>query len=345
MVEADGSVVPKKAGAEPTPPPMAMETMPSEEQPSEGCPECSACFNGATWCGGMDYLFLRPHFGNNPAFQESTANTNGPVVTTTTQTVNFNYDYDSDFRVFIERKFGDGELRFGYTHIQDDDNLTGTASGVFANGQGTEFRGLSGVIVDAAGSSIDATTHLTMNIWDIDHLQHLELPGCMDCGAWDVQWGYGLRLIQLKRTIDEFTPVDTENLRDGFEGAGPRIGFEARRHFGYGKLSAYLNGEAALLLGHTASSFRVTTPGELQTTVADTENSITRVVPNFELSLGLTWQPTCRTTVTTGWMFETFTDAVASTSTNGCTSCGNAVVDSGNILSFDGLFVRMEHCF
>jgi hypothetical protein len=293
----------------------------------------------------MDYLFLRPHFGNNPAFAEQTAETNGAVVTSTTQNVNFSYDYDTDFRFFIERKVGDGELRFAWTHITGDDNVVGTASGVFANGAGTQIRSLNGVIVSEAGESVAATTHLTMNIWDLDRLQHLELPGCFDGAGWEAQWGYGLRLIQLKRTIDEITPTDFENFRDNFEGAGPRIGFEARRHFGCSKFSAYVNGEASLLLGTAVASNRTTTPGDLQTTVVDNENKIARIVPNAELSLGVVWQPTCRTTVTTGWMFETFTDAVASTSTNGCTNCGNAAVDSGNILSFDGLFVRLEHCF
>ncbi|HEV2972168.1 MAG TPA: Lpg1974 family pore-forming outer membrane protein [Pirellulales bacterium] len=334
----------------PVAPPAAPPESGVETSPGESCGACESCCDCPVWCGGLDYLYLRPHFGNDLAMHQLTATTTTGVngaVTTDDRAIDFNYDYDSDMRFFVGRHVGCGELRFAYTHIQGDANVSGTADGGFASGSGVAFTGLGGTQISDAGESVVATSHLLLNLYDIDYLQHLDLPGC--CGAgWDVQWGFGVRIADIGRTIDEFDPVETVNLSSTFVGAGPRVDFQALRNLWGSNFGLFFNADAGLLVGHYRSAFRETTPGILQNTVTTQENDLTRAVPNAELSLGISWRPTCRTTITSGWMVEAFTDAVGSTAnTGGCTTCSmiNPLAGSGNILSFDGAFIRMEHCF
>src|SRR5262249_15861337 len=112
----------------------------------------------------------------------------------------------------------------------------------------------------------------------------------------------------------------------------------------------YFGADASLLVGRYRSRFRsffpATTPGA-QDTLDTQENNITRAVPNVEMQIGVTWQPTSHTMITSAWMVTIFTDAAASTAnTGGRNTCiPSPISGSGNILSFDGLFIRMEHCF
>ncbi len=347
--EQDSADAGKKSGPPGPPPPLPG----SPVEPiagSEGCcGDCDSCCDCPVWCGGIDYLYLRTHFGNDLAMHELTATTVGDTVTNTDRAVNFDFGFDSDYRIFVGRRMGDGELRFAFEHIQGDANVTGTADGGFANGSGVAFQGLGGTQVTDAGSSVTATSHLHLNLFDIERVQRLDLPGCLECGsAWDVLWSYGVRIADIKRTIEEQDPFETVNLDSTFIGAGPRIGLEARRNICGTHFSGFFSADAGLLVGRYHSHFSNSVPGELQTTVTAQENNTTRVVPNAQMAIGLSWQPTCHTTITSGWLVETFTDAVGSTAnTGGCTTCNmiNPLAGSGNILSFDGLFIRMEHCF
>ena len=354
VADVESPAAMKKIPAAPSAPPSAPPDVPAEPVAADAGGMCgAACCDCPTWCGGIEYLYLRPHFGNDLAIHEQTitttngsGNSNG-AVTTDDRAINFDYGYSSDMRFYVTRRIGDSELRLGYMHIQGDANESGTADGGFPSGSGVAYQGLGGTQLTDAGDTVNATSHLLLDVYDIDSLHHLDYPGCSDSG-WDVSWFYGVRIADIHRTIDEQDPFETVNLNSTFVGAGPRIGLEGRRNLCGSHFAAFFNADAALLVGHYRSGFRETVPGILQDTIDTQENNVTRVVPNLEMSLGVSWQPTCRTTFTTGWMVEAYTDAVGSTAnTGGCTSCNmiNPLAGSGNILSFDGLFIRMEHCF
>jgi hypothetical protein len=315
----------------------------------ECIPDCGGCCECPVWCAGVDFLYLRTHFGNDLAMHELTATTVGDTVTNNDRAINFDFEFDGDFRVFVGRRMGCSELRFAYEHIQGDANVSGTADGGFPNGSGVAFEGLGGTQITGAGDTVDATSHLQLNLYDIERVQRLDLFGCGDCGSpWDVLWSYGVRIADVARSIDEQDPVGTVNINSTFVGAGPRIGLEARRYICGSRFAGFFSADAGLLVGRYRSHFESIVPGVLQTTITSQENNLTRVVPNAEMAIGVSWQPTCCTTITSGWMVESFTDAVGSTAnTGGCTSCNmiNPLAGSGNILSFDGLFIRLEHCF
>ena len=110
-------------------------------------------------------------------------------------------------------------------------------------------------------------------------------------------------------------------------------------------MSAYMSATAALLLGESRAHTTTTTPGILQTAINVNEGNGDIIVPDFNISVGLTWQPWCHTTFTGGWMFEDF----GNLGTAGAGLAPLCSATSGNIgggdLSFDGLFLRAEHCF
>jgi hypothetical protein len=348
------------------PPETALPQAPPMDAPhGEYCGDCDACCcDCCVWYTGLEYMFLRPHFGNDPAFHELTQTTiagtgNSPgLVINDDRAINFDYGYDSDFRVYVGRHLGNGELRFGYMHIQGDAETAGVATRGAATNDGVALVGaLGGSQLSGAGDTIEAGTHLHLNVFDIDRVQNLELPGCDACGSgWDVTWSYGVRIADINRTLGErdiIVTTDTTNLFDldsTYVGAGPKIGIEARRNLWGSCFYGYFGADASLLVGRYRSRFRsffpATTPGA-QDTLNMQENNLTRAVPNVEMQIGVTWQPTCHTMITSGWMVESFTDAVASTAnTGGCNNCTPSPISgSGNILSFDGLFIRMEHCF
>ncbi len=315
----------------------------------EGCPDCGeggCCFNCIHWCGGVDYLLLRPRFSNDTALTTITASGVGtPTATTANNVVDYNYDYNSDIHAFVGFATESGGVRFGYWRLQDSANASATASGNFAGGDGTAVQGIATSEIITPGSTLNVTSHIHVDLWDIDRLVHLDLPSCMS--GWDVNWLYGVRIGNFHRTIDEFDPIETVNIGSSFVGAGPRIGLEAHRHLGCSRFSTFVDADAALLVGNFKGDFTSTTPGDLQTTVSTTHTDQERVVPTFGLAIGMAWSPTCNTTVTGGYMVEAFSDAIGNNGALGCTNCGNTgtTPGTGNILSFDGIFIRLQHCF
>jgi len=355
-----GVVAPGEAVLKPDGPP----AVPSEVGPMESSGDCNSdnccesgcrdCCHGG-WCAGADYLFLRPHFSSDLAFHETTATT---VLSTnlatnsvqSTQNVNFPSNYDSDFRVYAAYRTACGdEFRFSYWHIQSDAAASGEASGNFAGGAGVEVQAPGTTALAVAGESLNTETHLLLNMYDLDNVQHLGgINSCNCCPAWDFSWSYGARLIDYHQSLNTQTTLpETLDGDTRFTGAGPRVGFEIRWQIANSRLSAYFSGNAALLMGSVRTNVTDTVPGFLENTINQANSSNFRVIPNFELAGGISWSPSCCTTVTAGWMMETFSDLGGAPSDVACVGCGtfSTSLNSGNITSFEGLFVRMEHCF
>ncbi len=318
-----------------------------------GCDAGQCCNNNCCggWCIGADYLYLRPHFSNGLAFHEVTATTTPEESVQTDQAVNFDPIYQSDFRVFAGYHTACGdEFRFSYWHIQSNASATGTASGDFASGSGTEILapGLTALATD--GESITTSTKLHLDMYDFDLLRAADCSDeCDCCPQWYIHWLFGVRIADYQRTLDSTSDLpETFGQKTTFVGAGPRLGVEARREIGHTKFSLFFSGDAALLLGHFTDSSNLFTPGEIQNTVDQSSNATTRVVPNFELAGGITYQPFCHTSITAGWMLESFTDIGGGEGEGSmCANCGSfsTALTAGNITTFEGAFVRLEHCF
>ena len=330
------------------------ETSASEEASCESgsCP----WYRSVSWFGGAEYLLVNPRLANQVAFREQSAVTSPTLSTDTSTGIKYDFDDASNFHVFagFHTSCGDA-FRFGYWHIQADDTQSGTASGNFANGvgTGTEFTG-PGISVTADGDTLTATSHVLLNMYDGDHLHRINFPGCdnCECPTMEVDWLYGFRIAQFHRSVfasapaengatgDQFATGDTQ-----FYGAGPKVGLEASHSLWHSAFSAYLTANASLLMGDFRERTSTTVPGIFQTAVSDTEDDAIRIIPNFEMTAGFRWQPTCRTTFEVGYLFELFGN-MASTNSTSCTNCSGMTASGvGSDVSFDGLTVRMEHCF
>jgi len=296
----------------------------------------------------MEYLFLRPHFADDAAFEQSTATSNMTTVTEVNRLVNFEEPYSSDYHFFVgyHNACGD-EFRIGYWHLADDGNRSGTVTGDFLGGAGVAYQAPGGTQLTAAGETINATAHMMLNMYDFEDYKRLDWSnlgfGC--CPAWDARWSFGLRVVDFKHTVDTFDPIEVINNDAYFVGGGPKVGLEVRRQLGHSKFDVYVNTYAALLFGEGRARSTTTTPGELQTAVDMNVANGMLVIPDFNITCAVEWRPWCNTTITTGWMIEDF----GGLGTPGATTCITCSTTSGQIgggnLSFEGLFVRAEHCF
>lgn len=313
-----------------------------------GGEECCSCQSCCGFCAGMDYLYLRPHYADDAAYEQMTTTTTATTVTQENRVINFDEPYNSDYHFFIgyHNACGD-EFRFGYWHITDDGNRSGVVTGDFLAGDGTAFQAPGGTELTSAGQTIAATTHTTLDMYDFEDYKRIDLPslGCNCCPAWDVRWSFGLRIIDFKHTVDTFDPIETINNDAYFVGGGPKIGLEVRRQLGHSNFDLFVNASAALLLGEGRNRSTTATPGVFQTAVDMNIANEMEKVPDFYIMFGVEWKPCCNTSLTAGWLLEDF----GNLGTAGAATCTTCSTTSGQIgggdLSFDGLFVRAEHCF
>jgi hypothetical protein len=178
---------------------------------------------------------------------------------------------------------------------------------------------------------------MLLNLWDIENVRKLALPEalCNSCAGWDLGWSWGVRIIDFDEKVrNDVSGPDAGvfTQESSFVGAGPRFGFEVHRQLGCSAMSGFLGTDAGLLLGG------------LKTTGSDTPAGLAsaEVVPNFDIRIGVCWQPRPEIAITTGWMFETFGNAI---NLNGSSSVAAVPTPQRSSLSYDGLFVRGEFRF
>ncbi len=276
------------------------------------------------WVGGVEYLLLRPHQLSDEAFEISPSGGSGASV----QTVNFAAPYNSGVRTFLGWQSNCNHAwRFSYTYDFDDTRRSSAVpeGGVILTPLGAQLD---------PGDTLTATQHLRLNLWDVESIQRLQMPLCDGNGGptWEISWSWGVRIIDVEESIrNEVMGPNAEVLtqQSTFAGAGPRIGFETRRQLGCRRLSALLGADAALLLGGQ---------NVVGTNTASGLNSA-QIVPNFDLRIGICWQPGPGVSMNLGWMFEMFNDA---TKVNNTSAQALVSPPTANSLYYDGLFVRTE---
>jgi len=279
------------------------------------------------WIIGAEALLVRPHQNRDTAYEISPNGGAGPDI----QNVNFDAKYNAALRAFIGWQLDcDRSLKLTYTYIFDDRTRSADVpdGSVILSPIGADLN---------PGDTIDATQHIRLQTWDIDSVRKIALPGavCDACPGWDASWSWGIRIIDVEETItNNVTGPDAETLmqKSTFVGAGPRIGFELRRQLGCARVMAFVGADTGLLLGGQKTIGSNTPSG------FDSE----QLVPDFDLRLGVCWQPRPEIAISTGWMFETFGDAVM---LNQDTTLATVARPQASSLSYDGLFVRGEFHF
>ena len=301
------------------------------------------------WTFGADYLLLRSSFSNSTAlFQATATNANSIAITP----VNYDFGFASGVRGFIGYNFSrDTAVRFGYLGIDSTDTVVGVASGNYAGGNGTAYFGpfLTQAIPNTA--SIRSTANVSLDVYDIELARRFEIDTEADeAPRWDTAGSAGIRFVDssVSTTVDNYCPqcpnylVTTDR---EFHGVGPRLALQGRRYLGERRRwSAFATGGAALLVGSYSN---------LDTRLTKQDNLFesqavggTLVVPNFDISLGTTWQWLDRTSISAGWMLmywghlgysETIDDGIPGNVTS--------VPLTNSSLAYDGFFCRVTHSF
>jgi hypothetical protein len=310
-----------------------------EEKPATGRSYCNLCNRAHGFFGGADYLLLRTHFSEAYAYARVFQTLTTPSVREV-QAAEIPFEYDSSVRVFVGYRLGEdaGDIRFTYWHYRTD----ARTSDVVGN-----QAGLNQFIVDPMGSMaqtgdfIRAHESVENNVYDLDY----DVPLLQRSSHWALTGSLGLRIADIHQHYqDPILDPTGAVLSDGrfsahFVGAGPRLGFEARRYFGQsGRLSAYAKGSGALLLGNYDFSAGLSVAGF----TGNQNASPTRLVPVAEIEVGTSWQPWKCLTFSAGWLFQAWFDLGAS----GGQFAGVYVpTDDANIMSFEGLVLRAELAF
>jgi hypothetical protein len=263
LVQADGD--PAKRDLAPPPTPVASPLPPTVVISEAGR-------RGSGFAGGIDFLFVEPHWEDNPAYFTSTfAIVNTPNLQTDTNTeAQSDFDFGLEFapRIWLGYVADSGlGVRLGWWHFDHGSSTAVRNGGIpdVANGFKqvnissaaplgiglNSFRndGDAGIDVMVFGSG------LKLDVWDLQMTQDLQL------GRWLLVASGGLRYAHLAQTynvdlqgteVAVAPPGNTISiLRSGhsFNGAGPTAGLEVWRQLGDSGLSLYSSTRGALLFG------------------------------------------------------------------------------------------------
>jgi len=313
---------------------------------------------------GAEYLLLRPTLGNATALYQTTT-TGGTQLSNTA--LNYEFGYASGVRGFLGYRLSDDwVIRFGYLAIGSSDSVSGVSSGNWIGGNGTGFIGPFDTIATVAGQSIQSRMDVGLNVYDLEIAGRLATPECAADGrasAWEAAAAVGLRFADV--SIDSAVFNDQTalgqlnqvfvNTSQGFHGMGPRLALQGRRYIGRDRRwSAFASGGAALLVGssdNTDTRFRRRDEGggRISTNLQTQQDAVNRVVPNFDISLGATWQWRQRTAFSFGWLLMYWGEVgyaeQISTATSAPSPRPDLVPLTNSSLSFDGAFFKLTHSF
>lgn len=316
------------------------------------CQPC--CDTAGTWDGaffvGADLLWIRPHFSEVIAFARGRQTASSFDV----RGRDLDFDYEVSPRVFFGYRLGggQGDLRFTYWHFDGEtDASAGAAPGQFAVDPFGNVAGTVAVIdprdarfgtVITGGDLLRTEGEVEMNVYDLEWTRPIVLQDC----AWVLSWSAGVRIADVEQFYESVLSLGPATLARGdfavdFVGAGPRVGFEARRSFGDGRFSVFARNHGSLLMGdyEVESSNTLSAPAPFR---AAQSASMTRLVPVLETELGASWNAADSLRLSAGWLYQAWFDMGTSGGQFGGFFTG---ADDANIMSFDGLVLRAEVMF
>jgi Legionella pneumophila major outer membrane protein precursor len=299
----------------------------------------AAAQNG--FVAGADFLFVRPHFSEAPAYARGSFGPGG--VSVAAQELDF--DYEASLRAFVGYRFDDGkaELRLTYTRLpgqasQDAANLGPSQFIVdpFGNVVGTAPGGATGgnrISVDAAASA---------DIYDLELIKQLSWSD----SRWLLSFSAGLRIASVDQSYESVVTSGGAFFGDGsytadFVGAGPRLGLEGRWCFGPNReYSLFARGYGSLLVGDFDMAFRMASAA--MPAPATQSSDIVRMIPVAEIEMGAAIHPCSWLELSAGWLFQTWIDLGDSGAKYGGYY---TITQNANIMAFEGFFARAEVAF
>lgn len=308
--------------------------------------------SGGSLIAGVDFMLIRPRFSESIAFARGTQDFTGPIVQDMTAE-SIRFDYEPTGRLFVGYQWAESRtaLTLTYWNVSADtwNNAVAGPGDFYVD----PFGAVAGValVLDPAdprvgtfvtdGDEVRTQTSVDLNVFDLD----LAIPICTSHGNFDLTCIAGVRLADLDQYYASDVLAGGVVTRHGdynvsFIGAGPHFGIRGNRYLGTRQaVSLYGALNTALLLGTYDVAFSSGAVGIMRG--SQTED-ITRLIPVLESELGVSANLTERLTLTGGWLFQSWWDLGTSGGNFGGFFSG---ADDGNIMAFDGLFVRGEFAY
>jgi hypothetical protein len=307
---------------------------------------------------GAEYLLLRPTFSNATAVYQSTISGGNTLANTA---LNYDFGYASGVRGFIGYRLNeDWMLRFGYLTIDaSSPTVGGVCNSPLTSGNGTAFFGPYNTSAAVAGQSIRSTAGVQLDVYDLEVAGRINPDRCGPANGgsrWEAATAIGLRFADVGVSTNVFNDQSALGQQNtiflttarGFSGIGPRLALQGRRYLGAdARWSVFGSGAAALLVGGVQNvDTRVNTQDSLTNVQSQTAGG-NLVIPNFDITLGATWQMTQRTSFSAGWMLMYWGQlGYSETIPTGVASVGpDRVPLTSSSLSYDGAFFRLTHNF
>jgi hypothetical protein len=320
-------------------------------EPEAVCPSPTDC--PPRWTFGADYLLLRPSFSNSTALYQATATSGRSIAITP---LNYDFGFASGVRGFLGYNFSRDTLaRFSYLGIDAATSVFGVATGNWDGGDGTAVFGPMGTQALPDSASIRSSSNVSLDVYDMELARRFELdPDVNNTPRWDTAGSAGIRFMDtsVASTIDNYCPACPNYFATTdrtFQGVGPRLAVQGRRYLGpRRRWSAFATGGAALLVGNYRNVDTVERlPVNGFSRLVTSQNvGGTLVVPNFDISLGTSWQWRERTSISAGWMLMYWGD-LGYSETIDTSPVGelSTVPLTNSSLAYDGFFFRLTHSY
>ena len=312
---------------------------------------------GGVFLGG-DFLLIRPTFSEAVAFARgvqtpASIHMDGQAL---------DFDHQPSFRLYggVGLDSGD-ELRFTYWNFDGDVHVSGDAApGTFIVDPFGNLVGAAAVVdprdgrfvppppggagptILVGGDFIQTEAVVDMNVFDLEYRRAIYA----DHRALRVDWTAGLRVADIDQFYRSFittagAPHSHGRFGVEFTGIGPRLGLDARRTTGSGRLAFFARAVGSLLVGSYDVDFVHDVFYPVVFSASQTQ-SMNRVIPVLESEIGVAYRPTDWIAFAAGWTFQAWYDMGTSGGTFGGFYAG---ADDANIMTFDGLTLTTEIAF
>ncbi len=292
-----------------------------------GCNHNYCCGNNGGAYGGIGLYWIQPNFETNPAFRLFQGNVQRQ------QDFTYNMDIAPTFWLGWADEHGTGG-RLRYFEYAQGSTIQGVVPAGTSIQPAQPLGFFAGTI--PAGSYGVAESTLNVLTWD------LELTKQWDCECWTVIGAAGLRYAHLAQNYHAFAAANTSlgsEVLSGhnFNGAGPTVSVEAKRHIGNRGAAVYANSRLSLVYGTGQQSVFGTSDAvvfERHTRQAD-------VLPIGELEIGVEAnrdQGRYSVMVQTGFVGHVYWGAGNAANSEGVFTNG---ADNSSNLGFVGLVFRI----
>ena len=294
-------------------------------------PEC-CCPTGCGVTIFAEWLYLQPR-GADPVYAARALNCFDPPLAT--EQIDHGA-YDS-YRFGISKTIHDNCSEIALTYWifegQDEDHAASTVGADVI--QPLLFHPLLVNCPNASSTRARAIAGIDFDRINIDYKSRFE-HNCLQLD-WLVGFGYGQLEQDLTARYDEGSVRADSDLY----GYGFRIGGGAT----YGKswLTAYLHGDFTLLAANMNARYRNKDTFDGQQ--VDYSQDLDRLVPVLDLELGLAANVSCHTTLKVGYLYSIWWNVVTNQSFIHDVQHGDITGNSSDVLTFDGVFARIEFNF